>query len=151
MAVDMARLEWAHIEAYDGAADERIGPADLADIGVDSKVRLQPHIRLLELNYAVDDLRIRVLELSKEKQGRAARRLKPQPIRLAVHRIEFTVYYRRLAAGEFQILNALRAGHSLGEAVASLDHSHEMVEDWFASWSRMGWLCRPVYEGARKS
>jgi hypothetical protein len=147
LALDMARLEWAHIEAYDAAEHQRMGPEDLLELGAESKVGLQPHIRMLELQYPVDDLRIRVHQLSSEKRSRAARNLKPEPLHLAVHRIEFAVYYRRLAAGEFQILQALESGNSLGEAVSSLEDSHDMVEGWFASWSRMGWFCHPAHEG----
>jgi hypothetical protein len=144
LALDMVRLEWAHIEAYDAAAHQRMGRKDLLELGAESKVDLQPHLRLLELSYPVDDLRIRVQQLTSDKHSRAARNLKPETIRLAVHRIEFAVYYRRLAAGEFQILKALESGKSLGEAVSSLEDSHDMVEGWFASWSRMGWFCHPA-------
>ena len=48
---------------------------------------------------------------------RGASRLRPAPIFLAVHRFDLTVYYRRIAPEEYDLLNALRQGQSIGEAV----------------------------------
>ncbi len=44
-------------------------------------------------------------------------RLKPQQIFLAVHRVEFTVYYRRLEPQEFHLLQAIGQGRPIGEAL----------------------------------
>ncbi|MGB0124126.1 MAG: DNA-binding domain-containing protein, partial [Silvibacterium sp.] len=58
LAMDMVRLEWAHIEAFDSAKEELLDADDLAAIDDDSRLRLQPHLRVLELHYPVDDLLI---------------------------------------------------------------------------------------------
>ena len=60
LAIDMAALEFAHIEAFDSAAEKALGPEDLLALGPDFHARLQPYIRLLDLTYPVDDLRIPV-------------------------------------------------------------------------------------------
>jgi hypothetical protein len=158
LAIDMIRLEWAHIEAFDNAERKALGPEDLLELGPDLVLALQPHIRLLDLQYSVDELRIRVSERS-EEHARASNavaapsrrhivrryaRLKPQQIFLAVHRVEFTVYYRRLDADEFRLLEAIGQGLPLGEALGS--HANldpENVQTWFANWAQLGWLCRP--------
>jgi hypothetical protein len=62
IALDMARLEWAHIEAFDNAGKRVFGPEDLTELGPDFRAVLQPHVRLLALRYLVDDLRIQVNE-----------------------------------------------------------------------------------------
>jgi hypothetical protein len=158
LALDMVQLEWAHIEAFDSAAQKPLGPEDLLELGPEMKFGLQPHITLLKLQYPVDDLRIRVQAASDQGRSGAAsnavlrRRergivhkysaLRPEPTFLAVHRVNFSVYYRRLAANEFRILDALRRGSHLEEAIGLLEESHEMVETWFSSWSRLGWFCR---------
>jgi hypothetical protein len=145
LALDMVRLEWAHIEAFDGAAEKPLGPEDLLELGPDMTFGLQPHLRLLEVRYPVDDLRIRaqksrpVRPVSPRRTGRGA-----APIALAVHRADFTVFYRRLAVDELRILSALRQGTSIGEAVAAMEGSPDLIETWFASWSQLGWLCRPA-------
>ena len=164
LALDMVRLEWAHIEAYDGGQRKPLGPEDLLEPGPDIAFGLQPHVRLLSLSYPVDDLRIRIEDLSAEEGGasntvvrrrartavRRCRALDPAPTFLAVHRLEFTVYYKRLAREEFAILSALREGTPLGVALdcvpangASQEQLTRNVEGWFATWSRLGWLCSP--------
>lgn len=169
LAIDMIRLEWAHIEAFDGEECKTLGPEDLLEPGPDLQVGLQPHLSLLELGYPVDDLRIEASEWTEEHEGasnapsndrverdrrRAARRylrLKPRRIHLAVFRDANVVYYRRLDAGEFELLAALGAGKPVAEALEGLMESSAVadedaaalaasVQNWFAEWARMGWL-----------
>jgi hypothetical protein len=168
LAIDMILLEWAHIEAFDGEERKPLGPEDLLELGADLQVGLQPHLSLLELGHPVDDLRIEANEWTEEREGasnapsndreerdrrsaaRRYRRLKRRPIRLAVYRAANVVYYRRLDAGEFELLAALRSGKPVGEALEGLIESNAIHEDavalaasvqnWFAEWARMGWL-----------
>src|SRR6266849_10369122 len=49
LALDMVRLEWAHIEAFDNAAEKVLGPEDLLELGPSFRAELQPYIRLLAL------------------------------------------------------------------------------------------------------
>jgi hypothetical protein len=163
LALDMVRLEWAHIEAFDGEARKPLGPEDLLELGPELKLSLQPHLKLLELQYPVDDLRIAVNELHEEhdsasnavaerehhRKVRRYRRLKPQPIHLAVYRAEDSVWYRRLDTDEYRLLDALRQGFPIGEAIESMTQASALaeeqlaarVQEWFAAWARMGWLC----------
>ena len=60
---DMARLEWAHIEAFDGAQKPTIAPESWARSGADATFRLQPYIRLVEAQFPVDDILLEVREL----------------------------------------------------------------------------------------
>jgi hypothetical protein len=163
-ALDMVRLEWAHIEAFDGGAEKALGPEDLIELGPCFRAGIQPHIRLLALKFPVDELRIRVNRASSaddtesntvsqptRRLMRQAARLRPQPIFLAVHRFDSNVYYRRIAFEEYSLLNAIRQGQSIGEAIgkpfahspASLDHQCSMLSSWFAAWAELGWLCQP--------
>jgi len=163
LALDMVRLEWAHIEAFDGEARKPLGPEDLLELGPELRLGLQPHLTLLELKYPVDDLRIAVNEKLEEHDSasnavaerdqhrtiRRYRRLKPQPIQLAVYRAEDFVWYRRLEADEYRLLDALRQGLPIGEALEKAMQSSAIgeerlgaaVQEWFAGWARMGWLC----------
>ncbi|MGP0076489.1 MAG: putative DNA-binding domain-containing protein [Bryobacteraceae bacterium] len=157
LALDMVRLEWAHIEAFDNAERKPLGPEDLLELGPELSIALQPHIALLELEYPVDELRIKVRQHS-EGRGAASNavaapserhivrryaRLKPQTIFLAVHRVEFTVYYRRLEGGEFKLLQTIGQGQPIGAALDSeADLDPQKVQSWFANWSQLGWLCR---------
>jgi len=164
LALDMLRLEWAHIEAFDNAERKPLGPEDLLELGPELAIALQPYIGLLELQYPVDDLRVKVSE-HPDGRGTASNavnqparrhivrryaRLKSRQIFLAVHRAEFTVYYRRLEPDEFRVLQAIGQGRSISKALdsalgdnqlepAELQHN---IQTWFANWATMGWLCR---------
>jgi hypothetical protein len=163
LAMDMVRLEWAHIEAFDGEQRKALGPEELLEVGPDMKFGLQPHISLLELSYPVDDLRIQIQDVTAGKNAesntvtrrrervavRSYKAIDPTPTFLAVHRLEFAVYYKRLDPGEFRILKALHQGSPLGEALDTIAESaSSMVEGWFATWSRLGWLCSPERKAA---
>ncbi|HLY16206.1 MAG TPA: DNA-binding domain-containing protein [Bryobacteraceae bacterium] len=162
-ALDMIRLEWAHIEAFDEKFEKILGPEDLLELGPALRIGLQPYVRLIELRYPVDDLRVKVNAASEEhgtasnavlkrKTGGLARRIgamDPEHIFLAVHRHDFMVYYRRLEAEEFRLLSALRRRLPLGEAMEAaledsplpVDELRRRVEIWFATWAELGWLC----------
>ena len=152
-----------HIEAFDEADEKVLGPEDLLELGPAMRIGLQPHIRLIELRYPVDDLRVKVNSASEEhgtasnavlkrKAGgmvRRIRRMPPEHIFLAVHRHDFMIYYRRLDAEEFHLLAGLGKGLAVGKAMeAALEDSpvpveelRRRVEAWFAAWAEMGWVC----------
>ncbi len=165
LAIDMVRLEWADIEAFDGKAEPALTSADLA--GANSaklRLRLQPYVQLLDLRYPVDDLLLEVRndedtdfasnafdEHRKRKRVQRVARLMPKPIFLAVHRIDYFVYFRRLEPEEFAILSALRDAKSLKRAIEDAFQRSEIpmvkqpreVEEWFHAWAALGWFCRP--------
>ncbi len=163
LALDMVRLEWAHIEAFDGPERKPLGPEDLLELRPELRLSLQPYVKLLELRYPVDDLRIAVNDRSEEHDRasnavaererhraiRRYRRVKPQSIQLAVYRAEESVWYRRLDMDEYRLLDALEKGLPIGEAVettvedsaGATESLGDAVQEWFARWARMGWLC----------
>jgi hypothetical protein len=165
LAIDMVRLEWAHIEAFDNAAEKVLGPEYLLELSPSFRVRLQPYVRLLALQYQVDDLRIHVNQASDEREAasnaalkrkhrnmtKRVRRSKHEQIFLAVHRLNYAVYYRRIAAEEHRLLSALRDGLPIGLAIrsafenssASTEELRSMLEKWFGNWAELGWLCPP--------
>lgn len=173
LALDMIRLEWAHTEAFDEGDLKVLGPEDLLELGPGLRIGLQPHIRLIELRYPVDDLRVKVNAASEEhgtasnaklkrRAGGLVRRIHsmaPEHIFLAVHRHDFMVYYRRLDAEEFRLLEALGKGLPVGRAMeTALEDSPVPVEElrhrvqaWFAAWAEMGWLCGRAAKARSKS
>jgi hypothetical protein len=164
LAVDIARLEWADIEAFDGKAEPALRPEDLpAEAGAKLKLKLQPYVRLLDLQYPVDDLLLEVRkeyedtdfasnafqERHKRKRVQAVANLKPAEIFLAVHRVDDSVYFRRIDREEFVILSALRDGKALGRAIESAFRKSRvptedragLVQRWFQNWAILGWFC----------
>lgn len=164
IVLDMAKIEWAHIEAFDGLALEPLAPSHIADQGFDLRVQLQPYVRLLELAYPVDDLLIEVRQyqggdgtaVNAARMGQFRRRIRtrvlpmPETVYLAVHRMDDSVYYKRLAREAFLILQSLAAGNTLETAldVAFADtlmpenDRLEALQHWFALWAEMGWFAR---------
>lgn len=168
LALDMVRLEWADIEAFDGKAEPALKPEDLAGANpAKMRLHLQPYIRLLDLRYPVDDLLLAVRndedtdfasnafnERRKRKKVLAVARLKPSPIFLAVHRLDDSVYFRRLDREEFFILKELRGGKTLNRAIdtglrrskISPAERPATVQHWFQTWATLSWFCRPAEE-----
>ena len=167
MAIDMARLEWADIDAFDGLAEEKLKLEDLAAADPATlRLRLQPYIHLLDVRYPVDDLLLEARkhaeefdiasnafsERQKRKRGKQAANVKPTEVFIAVHRQDEEVYFRRLDREEFAILSAIRAGKSLQRAIDAAwkgsgippDERQSQVQNWFQTWSSLGWFCRTV-------
>ena len=165
LALDITRLEWADIEAFDGKVEPALRPGDLGgSADANLRLKLQPYVQLLSLKYPVDDLLLEVRkededtdfasnafqEKHKRKRVHAVARLKPAPIFLAVHRIDDSVYFRRIEAEEFAILKALRSGKPLGEAIdvgfrrtkIPLEQRAASVQQWFQNWAALGWFCK---------
>jgi len=165
LAVDIVRLEWADIEAFDGKAEPSLRPEDLrTEAGAKLKLTLQPYVRLLDLKYPVDDLLLEVRkededtdfasnafqERHKRKRVQAVAKLEPAQIFLAVHRVDDSVYFRRIAWEEFIILSALQQGKALGKAIEAAfrksrvpaEERAGMVQQWFQNWAALGWFCR---------
>ncbi len=165
MALDMARFEWAQVEAFDGPGLPPLTPDDL--LGKDpSKLRvgLQPYMTLLELAYPLDDFVIAVKksnnafrseasnaveELRSATKARKIKPPKPAKTHLVVHRYDNDLYYKRLEPEAFRLLIALRDGATLEAAIdnCGLDTRKNpdwstQLQEWFKGWMELGWFCR---------
>jgi hypothetical protein len=164
LAVDVARIEWAFVEAFDSAERTPLSTQEVAALDASSRLALQPHVRLIALSYPADDL---VLELHAREKRQTSEagvphededgdrvtlpRVRQRDTWLAAHRVDLSVYYRRLEREEFQMLTAIGEGLPLGEAIASgfadsriPDRKRgEHVQRWFGTWAELGWICGP--------
>jgi hypothetical protein len=164
LAVDVARLEWAYIEAFDGASLMPLGWEDFDRLGRDSTLRLQPHLQLLDLQYPVDDVVLAVHKVTPaidivsnavSERRQSSEVTLPEVSRsnvyLAVHRFEESVYYRRIEGEEFLLLADLRDGDSIATAIERAfegtklapDLQAARIQDYFAHASELGWFCLP--------
>lgn len=165
LALDMVRLEWADIDVYDSAELPKLTQDDLRNVGGNPRFQLQPYLRLLDLNYPVDDLLLSiraqddegtdiasnvVLEHEPQKRTRRLQMPRPKKIYLAVHRQELIVYFKRLEPEGFALLRALQQGKPLSEAIEeSVNWSNKKVKSitnnlhgWFANWASLGWFAK---------
>ena len=169
LAADMVLLEWTHIECFDAAQWPPLAPEKLAMVGPSSKFELQPYLYLIELAYPVDDLLIAVRNESgssdtssnnatvfrKSKYVRQVAELAPQKLWLAVHRMENSVYYKRLEPEEFLMLQALQRGETLEAAIEFGFHESarseaergEFLQLVFRTWAMLGWFCEAPVGG----
>ncbi len=166
LALDMVRLEWADIEAFDGQAKPALRSEDLREIEAPNlRLGIQPYVQLLELHYPVDDLLLEVKdgdetadfasnavqERRKRSKVRAVAKLEAAQIFLAVHRLDFSVYFRRTEREDFALLSALRSGKTIERAielgfrksaVPAADRA-AFVQHSFQTWATLGWFCQP--------
>jgi len=150
LALNMVRLEWAHIVAWDTGADEALGVEDLAGIGPDFTLKLQPYISVLDLQYPVDELRLRLNAAGESSAAlRSPAWRKPKARFLAVHRLNQSVFYKELSADEFCILEGIRDGQTVAGAIErAIGESSiyadcgEQISGWFSKCAQLGWFCR---------
>jgi len=173
IALDMVRLEWADIEAYDAAEFPKLTQDELQALGEDPVFHLQPNLFLLDLAYPMDEFLLQVRETEEPESDIAsnvvimehsdAKPHKQYPLPkakktfLAVHRQDNIVYFKRLKPEAFALLRALQQGQPLSQAIESsvnwsgkkLERVMEQLHDWFANWSGLGWFCRPPKDEAQ--
>jgi len=175
IAIDMVRLEWADIEAFDAAEWPRLTQEELQSLGEDPVFQLQPNLFLLDLAYPVDELLLTIRKdgeadeependissnvvVMEHSDSEVPAKSYPMPrakkTYVAVHRQENIVYFKRLKPEAFALLRALKEGQPLSQAIESsvnwsgkkLERVMEQLHDWFANWSSLGWFCRPPEE-----
>jgi hypothetical protein len=167
LAVDVARLEWAYVEAFDSASRPPLSAAEFASLLPDSVLSLQPHLQLLDLRYPIDEVVLAVRQSTPENDivsNAVAQERKPSrqvhlprvgrssPTFLAVHRFENSVYYRRIDREAFLLLSAIRDGNSIAKTIdkafleSDLQPREQAVKtrNYFAHASELGWFAAAV-------
>jgi len=163
LMLDVARLEWAYIDAFDRLAVAPLTHEDFAGLGDDSRLSLQPHLQLLDLRYPVDELVLAVHKAAppsdiasnavserKQKSRHGLPRMRPSAIHLAVHRFDNSVYYRRIDREAFLLLSSLQRQHTLAESIElafagsklSPEEQAQKIQECFAHAAELGWFCR---------
>ena len=165
LALDVVRVEWARVIAFDEPARPVLDPKKIASVSADRlRIGLQPYLTLLALAHPVDDLLLKFKENQIEtgsfsnavaatitrRRPRIAARPSRQPVHLAVHRVNLAVYYKRLEPEAYLLLTALRDGATLADACETAfagsknlpAANAEKIQRWFAQWMEFGWLCR---------
>jgi hypothetical protein len=148
-APDLARLEWALVEAFDAADAPALPRAALAGIAPERwaglRFAFQPALHLLALGFPVERLRRAVDEESEL----------PAPIeslstQVCVWRHEERVFYRALEAVEAEALAAALAGEPFGrlcEGIAARLSEAEAplrAASLVGRWQADGWIVRVI-------
>ena len=153
LILDMVALEWAQIEAFDGAQLPIITPDALSQAGEELRLQLQPYISLLELHCPVNDLAMAVKDGKRTGKMVAAMlsasRSQTGCIYIAVHRADYSVHFKRLEREAFRLLSNIKQGADLLSAIEAAFESSDLteqeqaqrVEEWFRLWQTLGWFC----------
>ncbi len=170
LLLDVARLEWAYVESFDRAAVTPLTQEDFTGLDGESRLSLQPHLQLLDLQYPVDELVLAVHKETPESdimsnavtERKATARLKLPNMRrtkifLAIHRFDNSVYYRRIEREAYLLLSALQQRKTLAEAIdhafanskLSPEDQAAKIQQCFAHAAELGWFCQqpPDYIG----
>jgi hypothetical protein len=162
LALEMARFEWAQVEAFDGKTLPALTVDDL--LGKDpAKMRLalQPYVSVLQLRYPLDEYMVRmkkpgqrgdasnaVEEISREKTKSKRRPQIPvaRETFVVVHRLDNTLYYKRIDLRAYRLLTSLNRGSTLGKALKvafAREPDGDLIREWFQTWTELGWFCKP--------
>ena len=162
LSIDVARIEWAFVEAFDSPDRPPLTLAQIAALDGSSCLALQPHLQLIALHYPADDLVLSLHQREKRQTSEAGvehddqaeppaklPRLRRRPIWVAAHRVDLSVYYRRLQREEFLTLAALAQGQPLAQAIEVGFNGSRLPEPsragriraWFGVWAELGWIC----------
>ena len=147
-APDLARLEWALLEAFDAADAAPLPREALAAVPperwADLRFVFQPSLQLLSLDFPVDRLR---RAHDQEEAGLPAVSA-PLPTRVCVWRSEERVFHRALEPIEAEGLARALAGASFGrlcEGIAARLSEAEAplrAANMLARWQADGWLAQ---------
>ena len=159
LAVEVARFEWAQTVAFDGEGRPVLTAADFASRPpARLRLGLQPYITLLDLRHPIDTFVISVKRrevmrseasntpdavASAPRPARRPRLPRLSPTRVAVHRHNNRLFYKRLDPAAFRILKALEEGRTLAHAIAAAGPTVKpaQVRKWFTTWMALGWFC----------
>ena len=143
---DLARTEWAFVEAFDAPDAPPLDPRALASLPEDAwpdvRIVLQPSVRRLAMAYPAHEYRAAV------RNGERPPRPEAKPSFVVVHRGPEVLHTRELTAAAYALLDELARGTPLGEACeAAADTagaSHESFQSalggWFQEWTSLGWI-----------
>lgn len=123
---DLARLEWAAHEAM--YADD-LPPLKLKPLTATSQLILDPSVHLLRLQWPVDNV---------WRTGKFKNLKKKEIFLLVYRRYDKLVRAPRLLPAQYQLLNSLKAGKTLGQSLAGLKVSPRQIQKWFGVWTAGG-------------
>jgi hypothetical protein len=169
LAMDIARLEWAYVEAFDRAVLPPADAAGLARFDAETRLHLQPHLQLLNLRYPVDELVLAVHRnadpsdiMSNAMSGRRQRLqadladMNQEDVYLAVHRCDNSVYFRRIDREGFLLFRSLQSGEPLGIAIQTAvqelayfgEEQVAKIREYFALAAQLGWFSQKAENSA---
>jgi hypothetical protein len=147
--VDLARLEWALVDAFDATDLPPLDPATLQSMPPDAfdaaVLTLDPSLTVLALRYPVHEIH------EAASEGQSFELPGPRTCWLGVHRrLDLALDWRELSELASRSLELLRQGLPLAAALdrvaatlATQDELEQLTDNvgaWFADWVQRGWI-----------
>lgn len=147
--IDCSRLERLYSEVFDGPGPERqprletwsLDAVPSTDSFIGQRLQVAPWVRLICLQFPIHEY------ITAVRKGLSPEIPTPQDTYLIVSRREFIVRRVPVCAAEFQLLQGLQSGLSIGDALsrllgspASATVSEETIERWFSNWTAAGYF-----------
>ncbi len=145
---DLARTEWAFVEAFDGPNSPPFDPSVLATATEDqwpgARIVFQSAMRRIALEHPAHDYRLSV------KKDEQPARPDAKPTWVVVYRGKENLQFIDVEHDAFELLEELAKGTPLGEAceraakASNVDPSsfETKLGQWFQEWTTFGWISR---------
>ncbi len=140
---DLARTEWAYIDAFDAPDAPPLDAAAVAAIPEDAwtnaRIILHPSVQLLRLTYPAHTLR------QQFRETKTATRITAIPSNVIIYRRGLLLYTEQLDPLAFELLDRLAQGETLGAAGDALPPTPDLeskIGVWFAHWASLSLIAR---------
>lgn len=152
--LDLARLEWALVDAFDAADLPPLDATKVTGAGAaldQARLVLDPSLTRLTLSAPVHEIRGQLVD------GEQVALPAPRATHLVVYRSELTLLWREVPRLALAALDELARGRPLADALDGLatrcspDEVAELERDigaWFGQWVADGWIRDVVPPGA---
>jgi hypothetical protein len=146
LCTDMARLEWAYVEAFDANDSPPLDPQKLASMPESlwetAKLVLHPSVRLLKVRYPVVQLRNRIRKADDGDEHVHIPIPAPEAQNLVIYRLQNrNLTDEALAGGAYALLQALGDQLSLvdacGRAMLELPEQASEIEQNVGAWFQL--------------
>jgi hypothetical protein len=153
LLADLARVEWAFVEAFDGPDAAPFDPASVAAASEDAwpraRIVFHPSLQRLTLRYPAHDYRIAARSKDDGVRDSVARP-EPKGTHIVVYRGPDALHAYHLAGDAHAMIEELVRGVPLGEACEraaaasgiALDAFQSKLGGWFQEWTTRRWITR---------
>jgi len=147
--IDLARLEAVVNRVFDGPGEEDLSPLQASHLQgltperfADAEVHLAPSLAFVSLRFPLDE------HFTALVRGERPDLPEPAPEVVAVWRSNYRVHRLKIDPAAHRLLDLLREGGILGEALARLVHERPelvlqlgaLLPVWFQAWTQRGWI-----------
>jgi hypothetical protein len=147
LVCDLARYEWAFVDAFDAPDAPPLDAAAIAAASEDdwsrAKLELAPSVQLVRAGFPVDELRAAV------QKDESPERPAAKDVHLVVWRGPDAMKYLDVEPAALALLERLAKGEGLASACEAIALEEpaigEKVGPWFQQWSQLGWIARVVF------